>query len=88
MTDYQSNSKKVLIIYSIIILIVGMVIGYFIGKHMSKKYVSNPAQSRTQISCKSCKEMRTCDEAKKYLASGCQSLDRDGDGIPCEDLCK
>ncbi|MCB1695310.1 MAG: excalibur calcium-binding domain-containing protein [Halioglobus sp.] len=33
--------------------------------------------------------MTSCAEAKKYLTTcGVTSLDRDGDGIPCESLCE
>lgn len=36
-----------------------------------------------------CKEMSTCAEAMFYLQEcGMKTLDRDGDGIPCESLCK
>ena len=36
-----------------------------------------------------CSEMASCDEAKHYLAAcGVTSLDKDGDGIPCEMLCR
>lgn len=35
-----------------------------------------------------CKEMATCAEAVHYLTTcGQTSLDRDGDGIPCETVC-
>jgi hypothetical protein len=34
-----------------------------------------------------CKQMASCEEAKQYLACGVSSLDRDGDGVPCEKLC-
>ncbi len=35
-----------------------------------------------------CKEMASCGEARFYLNQcGLKSLDRDGDGIPCENLC-
>lgn len=37
---------------------------------------------------RTCKEMTTCDEARYYLTRcGVKSLDRDGDGVPCEGLC-
>ena len=37
---------------------------------------------------KYCKDMSICDEAKAYLIQcGMKSLDRDGDGVPCEALC-
>lgn len=36
-----------------------------------------------------CKEMSSCEEAKFFLNNcGMASLDRDGDGIPCESLCR
>lgn len=36
-----------------------------------------------------CSEMRDCAEAVFYLREcGVKGLDRDGDGVPCESLCK
>ncbi|MEQ1638563.1 MAG: thermonuclease family protein [Methylococcales bacterium] len=36
-----------------------------------------------------CTQMLSCDEAKYYLnGCGLNSLDKDGDGVPCESLCK
>jgi endonuclease YncB( thermonuclease family) len=36
-----------------------------------------------------CKEMTSCEEAKYYLEHcGLSRLDGDGDGVPCESLCK
>lgn len=36
-----------------------------------------------------CKQMTSCDEAQHYLkVCGIQALDKDGDGLPCEKLCK
>lgn len=36
-----------------------------------------------------CKAMATCEEATHYLkVCGLQQLDRDGDGVPCESLCR
>lgn len=36
-----------------------------------------------------CGDMSNCAEARHYLADcGVRSLDRDGDGIPCESLCR
>ena len=36
-----------------------------------------------------CKEMTSCDEAMFFLKEcGVRSLDKDGDGIPCEALCR
>ena len=46
----------------------------------------------TNASCGSkqyCKEMTSCEEAKLYLTQcGISRLDGDGDGIPCEKLCR
>ena len=37
---------------------------------------------------KYCSEMASCDEAKYYLAQcGIRTLDGNGDGVPCENLC-
>lgn len=36
-----------------------------------------------------CKQMTSCEEAKFYLRTcGIYRLDRDGDGIPCESICR
>ena len=36
-----------------------------------------------------CTEMQSCQEARFYLEQcGLQRLDKDGDGIPCENLCR
>jgi hypothetical protein len=38
---------------------------------------------------RTCKQMASCPEATFYLNScGVGSLDRDGDGVPCEGLCR
>ena len=38
---------------------------------------------------RTCKEMSNCDEAKFYLTQcGLTRLDKDGDGVPCEKLCR
>ncbi len=38
---------------------------------------------------KYCKEIASCKEAKFYLeVCGHSNLDRDKDGIPCENVCK
>jgi endonuclease YncB( thermonuclease family) len=34
-----------------------------------------------------CKQMSSCEEARQYLACGVLSLDKDRDGVPCENLC-
>ena len=45
-----------------------------------------------QFSCadrKYCKEMNSCAEAKFHLNEcGESRLDRDGDGVPCENVCR
>lgn len=45
-----------------------------------------------QFSCadsKYCKEMTSCAEAKFHLNEcGESRLDRDGDGVPCENVCR
>lgn len=60
--------------------------------------ISSPALAKSkkanaeQFSCedtKYCKEMRSCAEAKFHLNEcGESRLDRDGDGVPCENVCK
>ncbi len=48
--------------------------------------------STTGFSCgskRTCRQMESCDEAKFYLTTcGVRSLDGDGDGLPCEQLCR
>lgn len=44
--------------------------------------VARPAQAQT------CSKFRTCAEAMKSLQEGNSRLDSDGDGLPCESLCK
>ncbi|MBN6065533.1 excalibur calcium-binding domain-containing protein [Aggregatibacter actinomycetemcomitans] len=48
--------------------------------------------NHTEFSCderKYCKEMRSCAEAKYHLnVCGEGRLDRDNDGIPCENVCR
>jgi hypothetical protein len=52
---------------------------------------STPSVTNTQ-ECKgkkTCREMSSCEEAKFYLNNcGVTRIDGDGDGIPCEKLCK
>lgn len=60
--------------------------------------ISSPALAKSkkadteQFSCedtKYCKEMRSCAEAKFHLNEcGESRLDRDGDGMPCENVCR
>jgi len=35
-----------------------------------------------------CREMESCAEARRYLACGLSTIDGDGDGTPCETLCR
>lgn len=35
-----------------------------------------------------CQSMMTCEQAKEALAAGNKKIDGDGDGVPCELLCK
>ena len=49
-------------------------------------------QYETRFSCdgkRTCRQMSSCEEATFYLRQ-CHrtSLDRDGDGIPCESICR
>lgn len=39
-------------------------------------------------SCPTCRYMSSCREAYEYLYSGCYRLDGDGDGVPCEKMCR
>jgi prophage muMc02, nuclease, putative len=60
--------------------------------------ISSPALAKSkkanaeQFSCedtKYCKEIRSCAEAKFHLNEcGESRLDRDGDGVPCENVCR
>ena len=51
-----------------------------------------PATSSAGFTCgtkRYCRQMVSCEEAQFYLKKcGIRSLDRDGDGIPCETLCR
>lgn len=56
---------------------------------------SSPSQSQALTDnpqCgnkRTCREMASCEEARMYLTQcGVSSLDRDGDGVPCETLCR
>lgn len=55
--------------------------------HTSQSY---GAKSSSTFDCnrKNCKEMNSCKEAR-YKLSVCYhySLDRDNDGVPCENIC-
>jgi hypothetical protein len=48
-----------------------------------------PASPGTCGTKTTCKQMASCEEATQYLNDcGVKSLDKDGDGTPCESLCK
>ncbi len=67
-------------------------------RHGGKKPTANPAQVTTTPSAAPimvgqktkpyCSQMTSCDEAKRALAAGMTHLDGDGDGVPCEKLCR
>lgn len=51
--------------------------------------MSKPTPDVTCGSKRRCGQMLSCDEAMAYLTQcGVSSLDRDGDGVPCESLCR
>ena len=58
----------------------------------TEKPAPAPVVEEPQETCgnkRYCKQMATCDEAKHYLNDcGVSKLDKDGDGVPCESLCK
>lgn len=50
---------------------------------------SNTAVAGSCGSKRTCKEMTDCAEAQRYFNEcGLRQLDRDGDGVPCESLCR
>jgi hypothetical protein len=53
---------------------------------------THPPQGMANSGCETvghrCSEMRDCAEAKRALACGNSRLDGDGDGVPCESLCR
>ncbi|HPQ96248.1 MAG: excalibur calcium-binding domain-containing protein [Thiothrix sp.] len=51
--------------------------------------ITPPPENRWQCGPRPyCKDMQSCEQAKFYLNEcGQDSLDRDGDGIPCENVC-
>ncbi len=78
--DGKSNSSK---------------FGYVGGSSSSSSETQQPKDNQQQPSnplCKStitCKEMQTCSQAMFYFKEcGLSFLDNDGDGIPCENVCK
>jgi hypothetical protein len=66
----------------------------YTGPHGRKKdrQVSKPQTGNAGFACGSktrCTQMRSCDEARFYLTQcGVLSLDKNGDGVPCEALCR
>ncbi len=62
-----------------------------VRKHKTTK-VRKHKSSRVTTSCGSkryCKQMTSCKEARYYFKQcGLKKLDRDKDGIPCENVCK
>lgn len=60
--------------------------------HQTIQSNNRSAASRTDTSCGSkryCKQMSSCAEAKFYLNNcGLSRLDGDGDGVPCESICR
>lgn len=53
-----------------------------------KPKVSSASQFSCDNSGKYCKSMSSCAEARFYLEQcGVRRLDRDGDGVPCENVC-
>lgn len=54
--------------------------------------LTSPALAETKPFCeekRECREMRDCAEARFHFEQcGQTQLDRDGDGIPCEELCR
>lgn len=61
-------------------------------RHQSTAAVAAPAAAAVGRTCetkRSCRDMTSCDEAMFYLKHcGFRRLDRDGDGVPCEVLCR
>ncbi|QZA82263.1 thermonuclease family protein [Deefgea piscis] len=62
------------------------------GKKTGQSVNVNQTNSANAGNCGSkryCKEMASCDEAKFYLQQcGVRTIDGDGDGIPCDKLCR
>lgn len=63
---------------------------YLPGPKWQPQTAVSPAQPSSVPACTKsyCKDMRTCAEAYHHFsACGMANLDRDNDGIPCEDAC-
>lgn len=50
--------------------------------------IKPPVAAAAGTTKKFCSQMTSCSEAKQALAAGFKSLDGDGDGVPCEKLCR
>ena len=62
-------------------------------KQQTKQKTDNTKQSKQKFSCSTvaryCKDMSSCEEAEFALKQcGKKQLDRDKDGIPCENVCE
>lgn len=44
-------------------------------------------QRPAALQCGTCSQMSSCSQAYQCLRAGHSSLDRDGDGVPCESIC-
>lgn len=58
-------------------------------RHSGKSKTAEAKQTMQCGSKRYCREMTSCAEAKHYLnVCGVSRLDRDGDGVPCESICR
>ncbi|MEI4940792.1 excalibur calcium-binding domain-containing protein [Aeromonas veronii] len=62
------------------------------SKQQSEQKADHKKQSKKGFSCSTiaryCKDMSSCEEAEFALEQcGLSKLDRDNDGIPCENVC-
>lgn len=60
-------------------------------RHSGGSVQPRPRQTAQATGCGSkryCRQMDDCEEAIRYLKCGLTRLDGDGDGIPCEALCR
>ena len=61
-------------------------------RHQSTATATAPTATAVERTCaakRSCRDMTSCEEAMFYLKHcGFRHLDRDGDGVPCEALCR
>lgn len=54
----------------------------------SKNTKRTPASTSCDNLPRTCKQMTSCEQAKRAYRCGNTRLDRDKDGVPCENLCK